>query len=388
MPEAQKPWEGLPPHAFDPMTPHLPALAEEIIATIAAEVPAYARPMEGGFGAAMRLGVEEALARFGDLIRGGASADGATDVYRALGRGEVRQGRSLEALLAAYRVGARVAWRRVATVGLDAGLAPETLVLFAEAIFAYIDELSAESAEGFAREQAEQAGEADRLRAELLEVVLRVPAADPAAVAEAALAAGWPPPRELAVVAWPADRGRRPVARLPLGSLSAPFAGGMCALVPGPRAPGGRRELLAALGTTAAGIGPAVAPADAGTSFRRAVAALALAQERDAPAPLVADEHRVALLLRADPGLAAEIGDDALAPLAGETPASRRRLSETLLAWLRHDGNAAAAARELEVHVQTVRYRVARLRELFGARLEEPDGRFALEVALRASRPV
>lgn len=100
------------------MTPHLPALAEEIIATIAAEVPAYAQPMEGRFGAAMRLGVEAALARFGELIRtGGVGEAVAGDVYRELGRGEVRQGRSLEALLAAYRVGARVAWRRVAAVG-------------------------------------------------------------------------------------------------------------------------------------------------------------------------------------------------------------------------------------------------------------------------------
>ena len=36
------------------------------------------------------------------------------DVYRALGQGEMRAGRSLETLLSAYRVGARVAWRRFA----------------------------------------------------------------------------------------------------------------------------------------------------------------------------------------------------------------------------------------------------------------------------------
>ncbi|MGH2714951.1 MAG: helix-turn-helix domain-containing protein, partial [Thermoleophilaceae bacterium] len=37
-------------------------------------------------------------------------------------------------------------------------------------------------------------------------------------------------------------------------------------------------------------------------------------------------------------------------------------------------------------HPQTVRYRLARLRELFGERLDEPDGRFELELALRARR--
>jgi DNA-binding PucR family transcriptional regulator len=41
-------------------------------------------------------------------------------------------------------------------------------------------------------------------------------------------------------------------------------------------------------------------------------------------------------------------------------------------------------AAELHVHPQTVRYRVARLRELLGQRLESAEGRFELEMALRA----
>jgi DNA-binding PucR family transcriptional regulator len=35
------------------------------------------------------------------------------------------------------------------------------------------------------------------------------------------------------------------------------------------------------------------------------------------------------------------------------------------------------------VHPQTVRYRIAKLRELLGDALDEPDGRFELELALR-----
>ncbi|MEA2161155.1 MAG: hypothetical protein QOD66_3535, partial [Solirubrobacteraceae bacterium] len=35
------------------------------------------------------------------------------------------------------------------------------------------------------------------------------------------------------------------------------------------------------------------------------------------------------------------------------------------------------------VHPQTARYRVTRLRELFGAALDDPDERFWLELALR-----
>src|SRR4051794_41473489 len=80
------------------------------------------------------------------------------DLYVGLGRGEMRAGRSLDALLAAYRLGARVAWRRLAAAGERAGLPPRTLYTLAEAIFAYIDELSADSIEGYAREQAAAAG--------------------------------------------------------------------------------------------------------------------------------------------------------------------------------------------------------------------------------------
>ena len=43
-------------------------------------------------------------------------------------------------------------------------------------------------------------------------------------------------------------------------------------------------------------------------------------------------------------------------------------------------------AAALHVHPQTVRYRVARLRELLGDQLDDPDARFELEIALRTHR--
>jgi hypothetical protein len=378
------PWEELPAEAFKALAPHLPALTEEIIAAIRAEVPAYARPLEGAFGQAVSRGVTEALSQFADMAsHPGIGREGGRRIYVALGRGEARAGRSLEALLAAYRVGARVAWRRTAEAGLAAGLAPETLVLLAEAIFAYIDELSAESAEGFAREQAEQAGEADRRRAALLDILLHEPPAAPEALAAAAEAAGWRVPERLAVVAWPADRGSRPVRRLPLGALAASLDTHVCAVVPDPAAPGRRAEVEAAVAGAPAGMGPAVDPPDAARSHRRAVAALALAEERGDAGVLLAAEHRADLLGRADPMLAAEIREERLHGLDGETDASRTRLEATLLAWLRHAGDVRGTASELHVHPQTVRYRLARLRHLLGAEMDDPDGRFELEFALR-----
>jgi hypothetical protein len=356
----------LPREADAALAPHLPALAEEVVAAIAAEVPDYRRPLARG-SRAVRRGVEEALAHFVDLARGDAGASlGAAE----LGRAELRAGRSLDALLSAYRVGARVAWRRLASLGLAAGLAPETLVILAESIFAYIDELSAASAEGYAREQAERAGELERRRRTLVELLVATRAADPAAVTAAADAAHWRVPAELTVAV------AREAPALPPHMLSAPVEGLVCAIGP-------RDDLRRSL-RGAAGIGPTVSWAEAGRSFRLACAALALAEDRGAAAPVLADEHRVALLWRAEPALVTALASERLAPLQDETAGSRARLEATLLAWLRHAGTVTAAADELGVHPQTVRYRLGRLRELLGPALDDPDARFELELVLRA----
>ena len=58
--------------------------------------------------------------------------------------------------------------------------------------------------------------------------------------------------------------------------------------------------------------------------------------------------------------------------------------------WLRDvvalpaDITTEAIADRLGVHVSTIRYRLARLRELFGDDLDDPEARFELALALRA----
>ena len=118
-----EPWRGLPAHVADLIEPELEAITAEILATIAREVPEYARPLEGSFGRGIRAGVGEALRQFVALIRDpDAGREPGREVYVQLGRGEQRQGRTLDSLLAAYRIGARVAWRRIAAAGRRADL--------------------------------------------------------------------------------------------------------------------------------------------------------------------------------------------------------------------------------------------------------------------------
>jgi DNA-binding PucR family transcriptional regulator len=125
-----------------------------------------------------------------------------------------------------------------------------------------------------------------------------------------------------------------------------------------------------------------VAPRAAPVSFSRARGALSLA-EPDHPL-VVASERTGQLLLRSEPGLSEELIRQRLAPLEGLTPAARRRLTVTLRAWLAEQGRLGQMAARLSVHPQTARYRINRLRELFGSTLDDPDGRFWLELALRA----
>jgi DNA-binding PucR family transcriptional regulator len=119
--------------------------------------------------------------------------------------------------------------------------------------------------------------------------------------------------------------------------------------------------------------------------------ALALTLQRAAAAGQVAGEglvraedNLVPLLLASNPQLVGLLARRQLAPLAGLTVRGRERMRETALAYVRHHGNAVAMAAELHIHPQTARYRIARLKELFGEELTRPEARLELELALRA----
>jgi hypothetical protein len=392
----------LPPSLAAALRPALPELSDDIIAAIGAEVPAYARPLEGPFGRALRAGVRTALARFVDGIEDPGSEDpDARRLYAELGRAEFRGGRSLDALLSAYRIGARIAWERFVAAGEAAGHEPATLYRLASAIFSYIDGISADSVEGFAQERAETEGERQRRRRALARLLARddVPVEE---VHDLARLAGWARPAAVAalVIGGPsngdgaADGGGgepleadRLASRLGGDAIAAVDGSTAVAWLPDPEAPGRRAQLAAALEGMPAALGPAVALPRAAHSLARARAAHALMLEGLLPdQPIVAaDDHLCELMLHGgDTTLAADLAARVLAPLAELRPKAGTRLRETLRAWLDHPGQVQAVAERLHVHPQTVRYRVAQLRELFGDSLDDPDARFELALALRS----
>ncbi len=380
-------WRALPSAVADLIEPELDAITADILLAIAAEVPEYARPLEGNFGRGVRRGVSEALRQFVALIRSPEAGRGlGREVYVELGRGELRQGRTLDSLQAAYRVGARVAWRRLSAAGRRVDLDPEALSLLAEAIFAYIDELSADSVEGYAEAQAEREDERRRRRRELAALLVRGPSAEEADVRAATQLAGWPLPERVAALACAEDVLPEIAGRLPVDALSAALDDGGCVLFPDPDGPGRSRLLERAAAGSLLALGPAGPASDLTTSWRIAKTALRAARSGALAAAtglLHADDHLADLLIYDGRELVDRIAARCLAPLDSLTPKARDRMGETALAYVQHGGNAVEMAEALHLHPQTIRYRIARLRELLGEELDDPDARFELEIALR-----
>src|SRR3954453_11459318 len=168
-----RPWATLDPGVAAPLRPRVPTLVDEVIEAVQTAVPEYE-----ALDPAVTRGVHVALDGFLDLVEG-ADETGlpGREVYVRFGQAEARNGRSLNALLTAYRAGARVAWRGVAAAGNDGGVDPAALYTLAEAIFAYIDEISAASAGGHSREQSLAAHEQQERRRRALEMLVRAGAA-------------------------------------------------------------------------------------------------------------------------------------------------------------------------------------------------------------------
>ncbi|MEU7715410.1 helix-turn-helix domain-containing protein [Micromonospora chalcea] len=371
----------------------LPMVAERTVSAITAEVPDYSGALTGAMRAKIENAVRIALGTFLQLIEGTQAFDPSTplapalEAAYALGSGEARSGRSMDALLAAYRVGARVAWREVSTTTVRSGLAAATVAEFAELMFAYIDELSAASVAGHADELAS----AGRMRRRSMErLTQQLLAGEPEeSLRRSAERADWPPPQTLTVVLLPRRHLRAVLALLSPHTLESgedlpgmnPVEELAVLLVPDMHG-GRRRQLTRLLHGHRAVLGPARPWHRVAASYQRATRALALGLGEPDAGPVDTERHLATLLLSMDPEALADLRAQALAPLAALPPATAHRLAETLRSWLLHQGRRDEVAADLFVHPQTVRYRMGKLRELFGDRLHDPATVLDLTIAL------
>jgi hypothetical protein len=389
-----------------------PVSIAEISTAIRSEVAEYTRPFDASYAQALGQAVQHAVDTFiGRVTHPGTPMAAILTEFRGIGAAEAREGRSLEPLQAALRLGARVGWRRLCVIAADQGLDALALGRAGEAIFVYLDELADASAQGYREARAEFAGERERRRRRLLDLILTDPPAPAEAVTEAARAAGWPLPTQVALVALaepqPTAAASHPDAlSLPDDVLADWSRQQPCLLIPDPDQAGRMATAARALAGWSAAAGPAEPLARAAASLRWARRALQLADRGiitgrhpdshgpDAHGPdshpsrhrglIRCDEHLASLMIFGDEELTQALCAARLAPLQRLRPAQRDRLAGTLLIWLQHGCNANEVAARMHVHPQTVRYRLRQVDDLFGDQLRDPDRRFELEIALRA----
>jgi hypothetical protein len=368
------------------MRPELPSLAEEIITEIRRAIPEYARPIDGPYGQTLRRGVEQGLTAFVDRVADpAASHEGNGEICRRLGQYEAQEGRSMDCLQAAYRIGGQAAWRRIMKVAPRHGLSSLVMSRLAEALFVYLDELAALSLNGYLEAKADPAVALDERRRRLLRLILAGPSVPGRTLTELAVTAGWDLPGEVSMVA--AQSGARYVRAAMDHDLLPDLDGAEPhLLLPGPLTTGRRAMLEAAIPGGRVAVGLTVPLPQAADSLRWARRALTLAGTGviDESHLTLCEDHLVTLWLLSDAALTGRLSRRSLAALDELTPGRRDRLSETLRTWLVTRGTAAEMAGRLDVHPQTVRYRIRKLEQALGEQLEDPDARFGIEATLRA----
>jgi DNA-binding CsgD family transcriptional regulator len=399
------PFSEIPPEVGARMRSLAPVLVEEALtgihhrlgeALVAADAKAGARRL-------LDIGVQGFMERLGT---GRGPDEALLARFRAFGAHEAGHGRGLERLHAGMRVIAAAVWRVLSD---DDALSRDRLGTLGEAVLLFQEELGEAAAQGHARVSSAGADASRHRRIRLLDALLAGAGRDPAAVAALARGAHWrPPERVAAVLLHPGAAGAGDGAGGPGGADGTGGAERVealppalppdalvdlerpepCALVPDPEGPGRLRALERSLRGVCAVLGPSVPLERVPESLERARELAELVRSGTVPGEGLVrwDDHLLALLLSRDTALVSAMARARLAPLAGLRPHQRERMAQTLLAWLEAGSNANEAAERLRIHPQTVRYRMRRLEELFGARLRDPGERFELELVLRARR--
>ncbi|HEY3547737.1 MAG TPA: helix-turn-helix domain-containing protein [Propionicimonas sp.] len=376
------PWSRLPIPLAAVMAPHVGRIQAEILELIDAEEAWTERMASPKVRADLVAATGSVVSRFVALIGTEAPTFTGPDRarFRELGAGEAREGRGLEDLLAAYRVGTRVLYTEVAEALSALDPSPAAQVALGESVFALVDALQAESAEGYANEVSTHAGERERRLRRLLEALLH---GEEDEVRGVSAQVGWAVPSSVVVVV--AALEAIPEVR---SGVHPGFVverdGAAVVVLPADQGVGGAVDRLSRLVRAVRPDAPAlkVGPVVPLLQARRSWATAHLLADRPGGEPLLVVDWLPELLTRGAPEVAATLGEHVLAPLDALKPLQRERLTATLGAWLEHWGQRSAIAAQLAIHPQTVAYRVNQLRDVFGNDLDDTRWRLSAQLAL------
>jgi hypothetical protein len=313
-------------------------------------------------------------------------------------RRRVRQGVALTSLLKAYRVAVRVMWRELlqSPEWQQPELAP-LLAVVAEWALDFSDAISTEVDTSYLDEQRKLAEEQEHRRSALLELVLAgrleearldlMPELRTPHVVVVAEVVEDPPMEKLDRVGEALEKH----AGVKLWTVRQKAVVGVVR-----RTPGEARQrvihllqevmssepIVLRLGLGGDSQGPETTP----SSYSEANDAIRIGKAMFGSAQRVHDFNSLGqygLALR-EPAIAARWAASQLAEFG---PALKRRWSlPTLESYLAHRGNHKAVARELGVHVNTVKYRLSIIRSKIGTQMDDGESAGELLMAIRLNR--
>ncbi len=377
------PEDLVPPHP--PLSPELQRVVADLlddlfvdlvvddaVAEVRAEVPVFAAVDE----ATMRDDVAGALALASDAIRSGVDRGGLeSDTLRSIGALRAEQGVDVDALLAGFRVVARVSVDTVIDRARRRGVDSHSTLELTRAIWVHCDDAAAALAAG----HRAYLDDPDRHRGLPEELVLRrLVRGDlrPEAVAAAGAELGLAPGERFRVVL-AGEPGRSPEAlrderrdRLPATYVDR-ASGRLVALVPAlPLEPWG----------VPVGYGDLAPLHELRHSFDGAAQAWELAVAFGIERPQHADDVQLLRPVVEMP----ELGDRFVERCFGHLEAGRRDAAvDTLRAWFEARGSVDVAAEALFVHRNTMRYRLRTFGDATGLHLDRPEDAFTVWWALR-----
>lgn len=334
-----------------------------------------------------------------------------------LGILQARSSQSVEPILAAYRIAARVAWDAILRSWRGHPEAtPEAIMLTANYVFVALDQVAAEVTKTYlhAREQHMQRG--TRARARLFHALISDNFDSELELQKQALALNMP----IAATGYVAVVSKLVVGNRD-GARGGEALGEVAASLEVPRgaihhvtdpstlvtlwpaespvhADGARQFVTQLQKEAVSRSGPARArvragiggyhPGLRGISRSYLEAQQAIEAGRKLRPDAVAHRHDEViphLVLTQNPRLAERFVADSLGALLDPRTPKREQLLDTLEAYLAH-GSVKEAAAKLKLHRHTILYRLDKLREILGGEFDTPASRFRLQMALDLRR--
>ncbi|MEX0428452.1 helix-turn-helix domain-containing protein [Nocardioides sp. DS6] len=376
----------LPPTLVERLHRASHQLPDRIAVRVRVGVLAFGGPRRGQLHRMVRDAASVAIDRFFRIGSGDHAAIAEIEEYfRGLGRAEALAGADPRRIEASIHIANTTVCEALQVLTAREDLRGQVVAELARGIAEYLVHLARFVDCGF---HGARSAHDDRRR-ELLSALLKLAAPDDAC--RLAEGAGWsPPPRVVVLVAQAYGDVVRASGVLPAGVLDARIGDQLVVVSDERDVELVRRILLRTSPRVLVAESWPMPVAHTRDGYRWARAALALVARgriRSAGRIVRCADHRVELWLEADASLTRSVSDEVLAPLAEEKASQQYVLAETLLGWLVVSQKAPALAAHLGVHPKTVRYRLKKLRRLFGEALDDPDQRLLLILCLKVTLP-